>query len=162
MTPCPVEDALRAYLRGAVSNAEQKSLADHLNGCTACLERLSRLDESLDPLLGALRGVSTLTTPVEPAVLALLERDPAGEATRWTRPAPLGAGGPGVEVGERVGPYLLLAKLGEGGMGAVYKARHERLGKVFALKVQPPAWRDAARATRFEREMKAVGRLEHP
>jgi serine/threonine protein kinase len=39
--------------------------------------------------------------------------------------------------GQQLGPYLLLEKLGEGGMGAVYKARHTRLNKIVALKVLP-------------------------
>ncbi|MEQ8786442.1 MAG: bifunctional serine/threonine-protein kinase/formylglycine-generating enzyme family protein [Pirellulaceae bacterium] len=59
--------------------------------------------------------------------------------------------------------YKLLAKLGEGGMGAVYKALHTRLNKVVALKLLPPdKTRDAAALARFEREMQAVGRLQHP
>jgi formylglycine-generating enzyme required for sulfatase activity len=138
-------------LRGVISTAQQESLADHLDGCPSCLERLSRLDGPADPLLGALRGVTAVPTIAEPAVRELLDRGPGDGPT-----------GPPVDVGGRVGPYLLLAKLGEGGMGAVYRARHERLGKVFALKVLPPGRRDPARETRFEREMRAVGRLEHP
>jgi len=62
-----------------------------------------------------------------------------------------------------LGQYTLLAKLGEGGMGTVYKARHTRLDKVVALKVLPPErMRDAQAVARFEREMRAVGKLDHP
>ncbi|MFO1043571.1 MAG: serine/threonine-protein kinase [Planctomycetaceae bacterium] len=68
-----------------------------------------------------------------------------------------------VDVGTQLGPYKLVAKLGEGGMGAVYKARHLKLGRFVALKVLPPhvmSRQDAL--SRFEREMLAVGSLHHP
>ena len=62
----------------------------------------------------------------------------------------------------RLGEYELLAKLGEGGMGAVYKARQVRLDKIVALKVLPKGHASDPQAiSRFEREMKAVGRLDH-
>jgi len=59
--------------------------------------------------------------------------------------------------------YRLLAKLGEGGMGAVYKALHTRLDRVVALKVLPTQRLGNEQAVaRFSREMKAVGKLDHP
>jgi serine/threonine protein kinase len=62
-----------------------------------------------------------------------------------------------------LGPYELLEKIGEGGMGAVFKARHTRLKKVVAIKVMSPSsTRDPDAVARFAREMEAVGRLEHP
>ena len=65
--------------------------------------------------------------------------------------------------GSQLGPYQLLDKLGEGGMGAVYKARHAKLGRLVALKVLPPQVLSQPDAlSRFEREMKAVGTLSHP
>ena len=63
----------------------------------------------------------------------------------------------------RLGEYQLLAKLGEGGMGAVYKARQTRLQKIVALKVLPrERVADPRAVTRFEREMAAVGQLANP
>ena len=68
-----------------------------------------------------------------------------------------------VGIGSQLGPYQLLDKLGEGGMGAVYKARHIKLGRLVALKVLPPHVLSRPDAlSRFEREMKAVGALSHP
>ncbi len=65
--------------------------------------------------------------------------------------------------GSALGPYRILAKLGEGGMGAVYKARHQHLDKIVALKVLSAAVTNRTDAiARFKREMKAVGKLEHP
>lgn len=68
-----------------------------------------------------------------------------------------------VDVGSQLGPYQLVAKLGEGGMGAVFKARHIKLGKLVALKILPPHVMSRGDAlARFEREMLAVGSLQHP
>src|SRR5262249_27479720 len=62
-----------------------------------------------------------------------------------------------------VGNYLVLDKLGQGGMGMVFKARHRRLGKVGALKPLPPSFaRNPTAVQRFRREVQAAGRLQHP
>jgi serine/threonine protein kinase len=62
-----------------------------------------------------------------------------------------------------VGNYLILDKLGRGGMGLVFKARHRTLGRVGALKILPPSFtRDRGAVLRFRREFEAAGRLRHP
>ena len=63
---------------------------------------------------------------------------------------------------KRIGPYELLEKLGEGGMGVVYKALHLSLDKIVAVKILPPDRLYPPAVLRFRREMKAVGRLDHP
>jgi len=61
-----------------------------------------------------------------------------------------------------LGQYKLLAKLGEGGMGAVYRALHTRLNRPVAIKLLPASrMQDAEALARFEREMQAVGALDH-
>ena len=66
-------------------------------------------------------------------------------------------------VGTTIGFYRLEKKLGEGGMGAVWKALHVKLDKHVALKLLPAQLtRDARLVARFEREMKAVGKVDHP
>ena len=65
--------------------------------------------------------------------------------------------------GTRFGPYEILALLGAGGMGEVYRARDTRLGREVALKVLLPAVAgDQARRQRFELEARAVAALNHP
>ncbi len=65
--------------------------------------------------------------------------------------------------GTRLGPYDIVAPLGAGGMGEVYRARDTRLGREVALKVLPEAFaRDSDRLARFEREARIVAGLNHP
>jgi len=65
--------------------------------------------------------------------------------------------------GTRLGPYEVVATLGAGGMGEVYRARDTRLGRDVALKVLPAEVADSAeRLARFEREARAVAALSHP
>jgi len=65
--------------------------------------------------------------------------------------------------GIRLGPYEVLAPLGAGGMGEVYRARDERLGREVAVKVLPvDSSADRDRLRRFEQEVKAAGALNHP
>lgn len=65
--------------------------------------------------------------------------------------------------GDRLGPYQIIAKLGEGGMGIVYHARDTRLGREVAIKLLPAILADdPERIGRFEREARAVASLNHP
>jgi serine/threonine-protein kinase len=66
-------------------------------------------------------------------------------------------------IGQHLGTYQVLAKLGEGGMGEVYRARDARLGRDVAIKILPRDWtRDADRLARLEREARALAALNHP
>jgi tRNA A-37 threonylcarbamoyl transferase component Bud32 len=66
-------------------------------------------------------------------------------------------------IGSRLGPYEITAKLGEGGMGVVFRAKDFHLGREVALKVLPAAFTaDAERTARFEREAKLLASLNHP
>src|ERR1700704_1043500 len=63
----------------------------------------------------------------------------------------------------RLGNYEVLEKLGEGGMGAVWRARDERLNRTVAVKILPQdVANDPARRARFEQEARALGALNHP
>jgi serine/threonine protein kinase len=65
--------------------------------------------------------------------------------------------------GARLGPYEILAPLGAGGMGEVYRARDARLAREVAIKVLPAGFSsDPERLRRFEQEARAAGALNHP
>src|SRR5215469_15562853 len=65
--------------------------------------------------------------------------------------------------GIKLGPYEITAPLGAGGMGEVYRARDNRLGRDVAIKVLPAHFcSDPVRRQRFEREARTISRLNHP
>src|SRR5579864_9143976 len=64
--------------------------------------------------------------------------------------------------GERLGPYEILAPIGKGGMGEVYRARDTRLHRDVAIKVLPQAFASEAARERFQREARAASALNHP
>jgi serine/threonine protein kinase/Tol biopolymer transport system component len=65
--------------------------------------------------------------------------------------------------GSRLGPYEIVAPIGAGGMGEVYRARDTRLDRTVAVKVLPPSLSASAESRqRFEREAKTISQLSHP
>ena len=110
----------------------------------------------------ACRGDESLRAEVE----ALLARDASAE--RFLE-APVGAVAADVMkdsvrdlIGRRLGDYDITARLGEGGMGEVYRARDRKLGRDVAIKVLPDAFAgDPERLKRFEREARLLATVNH-
>ena len=72
-------------------------------------------------------------------------------------------GNPGKLVGKSISHYRVLAKLGAGGMGVVYRAKDERLNRDIALKILPGfLQQDPTAKKRFLREAKSAAVLDHP
>jgi serine/threonine-protein kinase len=70
---------------------------------------------------------------------------------------------PSMSPQQSIAHYRITAKLGEGGMGEVWRATDTKLGRDVALKILPASFaRDSARMARFEREAKALASLNHP
>src|SRR6267142_2745499 len=67
-----------------------------------------------------------------------------------------------LSVGDKLGPYEILAPIGKGGMGEVYKARDTRLNRDVAIKVLPPVFATETARERFQREARAASALNHP
>lgn len=156
---CPSRAELESFQIGDVDDERFTPLAAHVEGCDACQRILETMighspDTVLSALLGA-REANSFSSEVacREAVqrIASLGNPPAAP------PSP-----PEKLPVEAIREYKLLSKLGEGGMGAVYKALHSRLEKTVAIKILPAdRMRDKDAVARFQREMKAVGRLDH-
>jgi eukaryotic-like serine/threonine-protein kinase len=68
-----------------------------------------------------------------------------------------------LSIGSKLGPYEIIAPIGSGGMGEVYRAKDTRLGRDVAIKVLPEALvKDADRLRRFEQEARTIAALNHP
>lgn len=159
---CPDRQALIDFSLGLDSQEHAEQIAVHLAVCADCQTLIEKLEQS-DTFneLVRIRPNSRL-----PQCDAAIERvialgvDLSGTAESEVVQSSL------VDPVESLGSirdYRLLEKLGQGGMGAVYKALHVRLRKVVAIKVLPPhRLSDAAAVARFDREMQAVGALDHP
>ncbi len=164
-TRCPRPTELSAYALGTLDESLADQLADHVGSCAACEQTLHNLDGTVDVVLSQLR---------QPAVASPF----AGDATYQQRLAAVEAlssepsharsqpeviANHAVDVFPQLRDYQIIAKLGQGGMGAVYKALHTRLDKIVAIKVLSASlWSNPGAIARFSREMKAIGRLEHP
>jgi serine/threonine-protein kinase len=139
----PTADSLAAFARGDLPPTELSSVAEHVAGCQTCLASLQRLpDDSLATLARAAArpsaaGVTAFDTN------ALTGTIPEALATHPR--------------------YKILSELGSGGMGVVYKAEDQIMGRTVALKVMTPELTAKANAVeRFRKEVRAAAKLIHP
>jgi serine/threonine protein kinase/WD40 repeat protein/formylglycine-generating enzyme required for sulfatase activity len=161
----PTADELSGYVHGTLPEDLADAVAEHVETCVDCETVVEMLEQQGDSLLHQLQQPvqpdSDLESPecrrAVAAAAAIGQADPEATISQVAV-----AEEQALELGQ-IGEYKLLAKLGEGGMGAVYKALHVHLDRVVALKVLPKSRADDETAiARFYREMKAAGRLRHP
>jgi serine/threonine protein kinase len=134
----PQTDTLAKWITGTLDPDASAEVEAHLERCVHCEDTVSQLESQQPTSLQWIReaGASTVS----------------GSSARVAEPVP-----------QRLGPYQLQGELGRGGMGTVYRAVHERLDKVVAIKILPRDHaKDPTLVARFHREMKAVGRVDHP
>jgi serine/threonine protein kinase len=176
ITSCPAADELSAFNLGKLPEDRLLAVAEHVAACPTCQSSLHALETQADSLIAGLRqGAPEESYAEEMAFREALEKAKSltGERTAGHAGVPASAGAAGsppAKAGtparpplERLREYQLLEKLGQGGMGTLYKALHSRLKRVVALKVLPPErMHDGAAVARFQREMEAIGRLNHP
>ncbi|MBL8817361.1 MAG: protein kinase [Planctomyces sp.] len=174
---CYSSDELRAFGLGMLDEQSSQEIADHLTLCSQCEETLARFDKTNDPLLQSVRLAAQASSSPSSSgdviaassgdVIAASAEDvivarAADSLMRELRP-PANLSLQRYETGDQIRDYRLLEPLGTGGMGTVFRATHTRLDRTVALKMLPPGrLRTDAALARFEREMKAIGRLNHP
>ena len=119
-------------------------------------------------LAGACAGDVELLREVESLVAqagiqdAVIDR-PVWEVAQTTAGAAPAAAPARLSAGDVLGPYRIVAPIGAGGMGEVYRARDTRLARDVAVKVLPATYsRDPDRMRRFEQEARMAGALNHP
>jgi eukaryotic-like serine/threonine-protein kinase len=146
---CPSRHEISDYLLGQLPSDSIHEIGDHLEACATCQAAADALEQNGDRLIDKLRlPCSDSSQTLDEALATLLER---------VRELPHADQSP-----RRIRDYLLVDLIGKGGMGVVYRARHERLGRDVALKLLPPEKSGEAQAAlRFKREMRAIGQLQH-
>jgi serine/threonine protein kinase len=166
--PCPEIDCWQALLGDTIAETERAIYERHLDSCSACQERLRRIDEGDDGLrqLGRRVGDPTATRE-DPTLLQVLERLHAAKAPSRTAPLEPAdlyflrpSGRPGV-LG-LLGDYEVREVIGQGGMGVVLKAFEPALHRLVAIKVMATALAGSATARRrFTREAQAAAAVCH-
>lgn len=156
MRRCPPAGQLEQFLDESLEPTVHQSIAGHVAGCAACQAVLESLTADI-PLRDSLCSHLGVTAPGSaPAIsfLADLKRTaPRNRAVNGTS----GAKTP------QIAGYEILGKLGRGGMAVVYRARHEKLDRIVALKmIVANDEVDPRSRVRFRQEAEAVARLHHP
>jgi WD40 repeat protein/serine/threonine protein kinase len=165
----PTADQLRAFSLGRGSDDEQELIATHLDGCHECREVLDRLD-SENLFLSHLQTAAAPGTEVQENegqrrqaahdAYYKRHRPGLGERDTWqgSVPAALDPACPC-----RVGKYDILAEVGRGGVGVVYKARHRGLQRLAALKMMLGGqFASPTELLRFQLEAELAARVQHP
>lgn len=165
---CWPREKLKEYLAGWADENQTQQIEAHLSNCTLCEETIVALEKEPDTLVGIVSSLKQESPENESSKLAALLAK-AGDLVHADERADEQANDPSDDSGSRlpaptkIGPYFLQRSLGRGGMGSVFLARHQQLGKLVAIKLLP--WRSTHREhfeARFQREVRAAGGLDHP
>ena len=172
-TVCPSHAELVAFREGTLPPERVSEIVLHLSNCRKCeaayqlvTEENELAAETLQALLKETGPESFQDQPDSPRRKVATKAGPGTPPRAWDDAAPSSPPArpePASEAPTRLGPYEVKEKIGGGGMGTVYRAFHVNLKKWVALKVvRSDRLGDPQVLIRFQREMEAVGRLDHP
>ena len=162
---CPSKTRLDEFISGLLTETECENLENHISQCESCELLLEELDREGNSWLNRFEptqsdGRPSVSDIEDPALTRALK-------AAIEQPTHISPSTPRIQSGEAdevrtIGDYEIVATLGRGGMGVVYLARHQTLGKMVAIKVLTERrLHDDAAISRFTREMKIVGKLQH-
>ncbi len=157
---CPRADRLLAFRTGQLNRRDLEEVAAHVETCAVCVTVLEGEGADQDALVQELRQAPSRDefaeeTDCRRAVVQAAALPEGDDTADGRTPADAEA--------TSLGKYQLLEKIGQGGMGAVFKAVHTLLKRTVAVKVLAPhRLTDPRAVTRFRREIEAAGRLDHP
>jgi serine/threonine protein kinase len=157
---------LKEYTVGLLDEPEFSEASDHLEFCPDCCERLFALEASKDELVAELRGAGERPLFVEEpemaaALTAARNAMPAGADDDMA--ARSAADRESTDVFSALDDYQVVTKIGQGGMGVVYAARHTKLDRPVAVKVlRSDRLARSDSNARFMQELRAIGKLDHP
>ena len=166
---CPQDERLRSFAEAILPSSEMDAIQLHLAKCDDCLVALDAFDDHSDTIVQVLSSLPS-TPDDESEYVQLrerLHREPiqvaSGDCPTLGVDETDRHDSPG-QYPQRLGGYELLDLLGRGASGAVFRARHLKLDRVFAVKLlnSRQALRDPQALIRFQREVRAVGQLDHP
>jgi serine/threonine protein kinase len=196
---CPAESELLSWLEGTLDLSQEQTLAEHVEHCDNCEQRLQQLESQSRGIAGELRKAQSweaskvslpVTISMEQFQQQLIEGGFLSNSTPAEQLAAMNVTSAPVStsslaqqlVSQKIltlyqaeqfqlgkgyslvlGNYVILDKIGAGGMGEVFKARHKRMDRLVAIKLLPAALKKQEDVIqRFHREVKAAAKLTHP
>ena len=158
---CPTRNEWLSALRGHASRDQWSGLESHLLLCRRCEATVDELTEHSDTFVRDL--CRTSANPADEEAYQALHAMLLAAPDRTGRLEIPGAPTFQFDLPYRLGNYELLASLGHGANGSVYRARHVPLDRTVAVKLlRPDQGMDAVAIERFVQEVRAIGRLDHP
>jgi serine/threonine protein kinase len=175
----PPADRLSAYAQGRLDELEMDEIERHISACDSCARTIR--EEPANSLVSKLRDRGAVPAAAPPATQTLAHEPLARQVPSSFVLGAGAAGGlddpPTLAASLSDSPtvaslpkeltdhsrYRVIAALGTGGMGAVYRAEHTLMDRPVALKaIRADRLGDASMVERFRREAKAAGQLKHP
>ncbi|WP_372898900.1 protein kinase [Stieleria sp.] len=159
VTECPTAERLRAYSLGRLPEADNDELFEHLRSCTTCQAELETVDDAEDSLISELRARDPLASLADEPDCKLAMVKALGALAAADELSATGL----QDIPQTIGEYEIVRLLGRGGMGKVFLARHNKLGRHVAVKLlSGHRLADQRTRDRFDSEMRAIGQLSHP